>query len=233
MGPRRFVRIGLVVAWFAYPVIATTQRSGQLQPDVTGDTDGRHAWMTAVYRDLIVRKLVNPAKGSLSIDLRHELDVVTISADAAGQLKVSRGPRKVLVSSAESLAEARQMLRGSDGVSQLLALERRSVRLRAAPEVALLSTIAFVGSLAGDEGAPGRLHDRAVNDPLWFKPAPSDRCAPEYAVRSSEAWDLAHACLGDDHASGDGLLACRLKWFLQAEAAWFTYLNCVSPVVRP
>ena len=93
MGPRRFVRIGLVVAWFAYPAIATTQRSGQLQPDVTGDTDGRHAWMTAVYRDLIVRKLVNPAKGSLSIDLRHELDVVMISADAAGQLKVSRGPR--------------------------------------------------------------------------------------------------------------------------------------------
>jgi hypothetical protein len=77
------------------------------------------------------------------------------------------------------------------------------------------------------------LHDRAVNDPLWFKPAPSDRCAPEYAVRSSEAWDLAQTCLGDDHASGDGLLACRLKSFLQAEAAWFTYLNCVSPVVRP
>jgi hypothetical protein len=230
---RGFLLGGFLIVSLAHPPVAMTQRSGQLQPDVSGDTDGRHAWMTAVYRDLIVRKLTNPATGVVSIDVRHELDVVTISANASGVMRVTRGMRKVAIDSPESLSEARDTLRRSDGITQLLALERQSVRLHSAPEIALLTTIAVVGSLAGDETAVDRLRTRALDDPLWFKPVPPDRCAPEYAARSWKACDRAQTCVSDDEGAGDGWLACQSKWFLEAERAWFDYLNCVSPVVRP
>jgi hypothetical protein len=70
-------------------------------------------------------------------------------------------------------------------------------------------------------------------DPLWFKPVPPDRCAPEYVATSWKACDRAQTCVSDDEGAGDGWLACQSKWFLEAERAWFDYLNCVSPVVRP
>ena len=225
----RFVLMALVVVSLTGPDVTATQRSGQEQPDVTGDTDGRHAWMTAVYRDLIVRKLCNRARRSVSIDMRHELDAVTISIDDASLISVSRKAQRVVINSPQSRIEARGVLRESDAVSQLLALERESVRLRSAPELALLATIAFVGSLAGDEDAPGRLLERPIGDPRWFQPVPPDRCAPAYVVKNQDAWDRARACASE----GDGPPACRATWFQQAEAAWFDYLNCVSPVVRP
>ena len=230
---RRLALVGLLIAGLARTDVATLQRYGQLQPDVSGDTDGRHAWMTAVYRDLIVRKLTNPATGVVSIDLRHELDVVTIVSDASGEVWASRGQQRIAIESPHGLAEASRLLRESDGVAQLLALERTSVRLHSAPEIALLATIAFVGSLAGDETAVIRLRDRVFDDRLWFKPLPPDRCAPTYAAMASQTWERAGTCVIGDERPGDGWVACRSKWFLDAEIAWFDYLNCLSPVVHP
>ncbi len=169
----RFVLMALVVVSLTRPDMTATQRSGQEQPDVTGDTDGRHAWMTAVYRDLIVRKLVNPAKGSLSIDLRHELDAVTISIDDASLIKVSRKTRKVVINSPQSTLEAQEMLRESDAVSQLLALERRvgAPALGAGAGTAGHDCVRRIRSLAMRMRPVGLL-DRPINDPRWFKPAP-------------------------------------------------------------
>ena len=228
-----FVLVALLMMGPAHPPVAMTQRSGQLQPDVSGDTDGRHAWLTAVYRDLIVRKLTNPATGMVSIDLRHELDVVTICAGVSAGVWVSRGPHRVAIHSPDSLTEVSRLLSESDSVSQLLALERQSVRLQSAPEIALLATIAFVGSLAGDEAAVTRLRDRVLDDRLWFKPTPLDRCAPAYAAKTSEVWERAETCVSDDEGPDGRSMGCRSRWFLEAEMAWFNYLNCLSPVVRP
>ena len=156
-------------------------------------------------------------------------DVTSTAMHTSEMIRVSHKARKVVINSPQSRIEAQGMLRESDAVSQLLALERQAVRLRSAPELALLATIAFVGSLAGDEDAARRLLERPTNDPRLFQPVPPDRCASAYVVKSADAWARSQACAGER----DGPRACRSQWFQQAEAAWFDYLNCASPVVRP
>jgi hypothetical protein len=210
--------------------VVRAQRFAQDQPDVSGDSDGRHAWMTAVYRDLIVRKLTNPAKRTVSIDLRHRLDAVTISAQADGSVTIRRAKRTVVVDSPASVEASRSLLADSEAVQQLLDVER-VMSVRSVPEAALLSTIAFVRTLAGEMGSPEESIGQALATRGWMRSNTRDRCAMAYAATNGALLESVQSCVGDGEA-GNSPVGCRSQWFVETEASWFDYLTCSWPVMQ-
>jgi hypothetical protein len=223
------IALAIVVAVMPRSVMRA-QRFAQEHPDISGDSDGRHAWMTAVYRDLIVRKLTNPAKGMVSIDLRHRLDAVTIMAHADGTLTIRRAKRTVVVDSPESLEASRSLLADSEAVQHLLDVARVMV-VRSVPEAALLATIGFVRVLAGETGSSEESIGQALTSRAWMRSNKRDRCALAYAATNGALLENVQTCVGDGE-SGNSPLACHSQWFVEAEASWFDYLTCSWPVMQ-
>ena len=228
---RTFMVALIIASLLPRSVMSAQQRFAQDQPDVSGDSDGRHAWMTAVYRDLIVRKLTNPTRGTVSIDSRHRLDALTIWVRADGSIAIRRGKQAVTVDSAESLAIARSVLDGSESVEQLLALAHRMVTRRSVSDAALLTTIAFVRTVVSDTGSPVESMRQLFTDRAWLRSNKRDRCAMAYAARNTALLDSVEVCIGDGE-SGNSWIACHSQWFAETEASWFDYLTCSWPVMQ-
>ena len=224
---RTFTIALIIVSLLPRSMISAQQRFAQDQPDVSGDSDGRHAWMTAVYRDLIVRKLTNPTRGTVSIDLRHRLDALTIWVRADGSIAIRRGKQTVTVDSPESLAIARSVLDGSEGVEQLLALAHRTVTRRSVSDAALLATVAFVRTLVSDTELPEDSMRQVFTDRAWLRSNKRDRCAMAYASRNTALLDSVEVCIGDGE-SGNTSIACHSQWFAETEASWFDYLSVLK-----
>jgi hypothetical protein len=213
------------------------QRAGPTQPQISGDTDGRHAWMTAVHRGLIVRKLANRAKRTVSIELRYHLDAVSVAVDHEGIVSVTRRGRTVAVGSAESIQQVEVLLNGSEAVLVFRAMlsERESISDSKAPGLSLLSAAAFVASLVGDLEAPGLLEPRFAVEKRRrvSRPSRSERCASDYCSESIEAWDDLQSCMdlaNHDDGSFDPAyrsVTCNVAWIRQLESAWFEYLECL------
>lgn len=226
----RTIVIALAIVVALVPrCVMRAQRFAQDHPDISGDSDGRHAWMTAVYRDLIVRKLTNPRKGTVSIDLRHRLDAVTIAAHADGTITIRRAKRTVVVDSPESLEASRSLLADSEAVQHLLDVARVMV-VRSVPEAALLATIGFVRALAGETGSPEESIGQVRSSRVWTRSNKRDRCALAYAAMNVTLLENVQTCVGDGEA-GNSLLGCRSQWFIETETSWFDYLTCSWPVM--
>jgi hypothetical protein len=222
------IALGIVV--LAPAGVMTVQRFAEDQPDVSGDSDGRHAWMTAVYRDLVVRKLTNRAAGTVSIDLRHRSDAVTIVLHADGIITIRRAKRTVAVESPESLEGSRSLLADSEAVQHLLDVGRVMV-VRSVPDAALLATTDFVRTLAGKTGSPEESIGQALTSRAWMRSNRRDRCALTYTATNRALLEDVQTCLGDGEA-GNSLVWCHSQWFVETEASWFDYLTCSWPVMH-
>jgi hypothetical protein len=119
---------------------------------------------------------------------------------------------------------ARMMLSRLEGTSKL-----------EAPEMSLLSVVAFAATLTGETGAPLRLADRfmarhhGIIRPIRFS------CWSSYSSEVNSAWNDYEGCITEAD-EGSALFAyireqaCVGTWVLRSESAWFEYLACLSPL---
>jgi hypothetical protein len=216
------------------------QGSGERQRRVTisGGHDRQGAWLVAHYRDFLLRKRTERATLAMTVELRAGSDVVTVLL-AAQSASVARAGRKVAIDSAEALESAQQLLGGSAAVFGLRAMlsELEADSAYTATDMALLTTAAFIASLAGDVGAPQRIADRFVEKHrgLFRQAGDSGKCWSDYSTETTNAWNDLQACMAD--ADNRGFfraayerIACNTVWVLRSESAWFEYLNCISPL---
>jgi hypothetical protein len=209
-------------------------------PTIQGGHDGRSAWMVARYRQLQVSKQFDSASQTVAIELRAGNDVVQFSVTPAGTA-ITRHGQTLALDSPEAIESLQQLLGGSMAVfatrEMLSQLEADSAL--EAPDMALLSTAAFVASLVGDPSAPRRLADRFVakHRGIFRQVGGGGRatCWQEYTVELTHAWDELEDCM--DEAEDDlwwwapiRRLACNGVWLMRSESAWFEYLKCISPM---
>lgn len=210
----------------------------QVKPVIRGAADGKRAWLGAEHRGLVVSKMANRTDGSLAIDLRFRHDQIVIAVERTGGITVYRGGRGLRVSSVESFERLQQMLAGSEVAlaSRVLLAERESVSELQAAEMSLLSTLAFVASLAGDVDAPRRLSTRFMEKHRgFFRPVRMVTCFDAYSSEASGAWNDMQMCM--DEANQDSSMfqrayrrvACNGIWLLRSESAWIEYLGCLGP----
>ena len=215
---------------------AAGQNAGR--PAIAGGHDSKSVWLNAEYRDLRVRKRSDKATKALDIDVQYGGDAVRVSVAAAG-VTVGRGSRAILIASPEALADVQQLLGGSSAIfaaRALLSALERDTELKA-PEMSLLSAVAFVASVAGDTDAPRRAADRFVEKHrgIYRQIGAFRNCWSQYSGESTAAWDELQACMSDADDKGFfraawERLACNGVWILRSESAWFEYLSCLSPL---
>jgi hypothetical protein len=205
---------------------------------VSGGHDGKTSWLVARYRELQVRTRADRAAFATAIELRAGADVVNISV-ARQSVAVSRGDRSVVIDSPEALEAVQHLLGGSVAVFGVRAMlsDLEPVSPLTAPDMALLSTAAFIASLVGDVGAPQRIADRFMvkHRGIFRQVRGSGECWSEYTKETTTAWDQLQDCMED--ADDKGILraayervACNAVWLLRSESAWFEYLKCLSPL---
>jgi hypothetical protein len=213
-------------------------QKGSPQALVTGGHDTKSSWLSAEYRELQVRKRTDRATLAVTIDLRAGGDLVTVSLSPQS-VSVGRGRKHVTIDSAEALESVQQLLGGSAAIFAARAMlsELEPVSALTAPDMALLSTAAFVASLVGDVGAPLRLADRFVEKHrgIFRQVREEGSCWSKYSTETTAAWDELQACMADANDKGFfraayERLACNAIWALRSESAWFEYLNCLSPI---
>lgn len=217
---------------------AATAAERQRGAAISGGHDKKSAWMVAQYRDVHVRKVTDRATRAMTIELRAGRDVVTVSLTPQA-LTIARDGKQVVIDSAEAMESAQQLLGGSAAVFGLRAMlsELELVSAYTAPDMALLSTAAFVASLAGDVAAPQRVADRFVEKHrgLFRQVRDGGKCWADYTTESTAAWNDLQGCMADAENRGFfraayERVACNTIWILRSESAWFAYLNCISPL---
>jgi hypothetical protein len=208
------------------------------QAVITGGHDKKTSWLSAEYRELQVRTRTDRATLAVTIALRSGADLVTVSVSPQS-VSVGRGPKHVTIDSAEALESVQQLLGGSAAIFGVRAMlsELEPVSALTAPDMALLSTAAFVASLVGDVGAPQRVADRFVEKHrgLFRQVRGEGTCWNQYTSETTAAWDELQACMADANEKSAlraayERLACNAVWILRSESAWFEYLNCLSPI---
>lgn len=215
--------------------ISTGQQEGLR---ISYGLDGTRAWLAATYKQLSVRKVTNHQERSFVIELAHDGDVVLVTYNSGG-IVVSRAARPLPVTSPAALQKLQHLLAGSTAAfaarTMLSELEGES-DLRA-PAMSLLSSLAFVSSLAGDLNAPKRLADRFVEKHrgIFRQVRQDDSCWSDYSTEATRAWDSLQNCMRETEDDGffSGAyqrLACNAVWVLRSESAWFEYVKCLSPL---
>lgn len=200
--------------------------------------EGKRAWLAATYKQLSVRKVTNHEERSFVIELVHDGDVVVFDYHSGGVV-VSRAGRTLPVTSPTALQKLQHLLAGSTaafGARTMLSELEGESDLRA-PAMSLLSSLAFVSSLAGDLNAPKRLADRFVEKHrgIFRQVRQDDSCWADYSTEASRAWGDLQSCMRDTEDDGffSGAyqrLACNAVWVLRSESAWFEYVKCLSPL---
>jgi len=249
MGIRALRMTTLLVALATFAPVAGVAEGGpragsspvQRQPPkatIKGGHDQKSAWLTAEYRELQLRKRSEKASPAITIELRAGTDLVTISV-APKNVVVWRGGRRVAVDSPTALQSLQQLLGSSPAIFGVRAMlsDLEPVSALDAPDMALLSTAAFVASLVGDVGAPLRLADRFMEKHrgIFRQVRGSSYCWGSYSSEVSSAWNDLQACMDDAEYRGFfrsayERLACNAVWILRSESAWFQYLKCLSPL---
>ena len=217
---------------------APSPSSARPKPSITGGHDVSSSWLVGEYRELQIRKRTDRATLAAAIDVRMGGDVVRITV-APRAVSVARGNRVVAIDSPEAYESVQQLLGGSAAVFAVRAMlsELEPVSELTAPDMALLSSAAFIASLVGDVGAPQRIADRFVakHRGLFRQVRDSGGCWSSYASESTSAWNDLQSCMDDADAKGIfraayERVACNAVWLLRAESAWFEYLKCLSPL---
>ena len=247
MEKRRVVSVALgMFACLAMPVVVgaipRTAECGIEQPDskeeelrINTGVDASRAWLTAEYGDLRVRKFTARAGASV-FEFRDGDDLVVFSV-AQGNATVTRGGSTRPLGVRETVGDVRQLLGGSPAMFRarmMLSRLERTSKLDA-PEMSLLSVVAFATTLTGDTGAPLRLADRfmakhhGIVRPIRFS------CWSSYSSEVNSSWNDYESCINEAD-QGSALFAyireqgCVATWVLRSESAWFEYLSCLSPL---
>jgi hypothetical protein len=200
--------------------------------------DANHVWISAQYKELGIRKYTSRKPCGTSIELLHGADTVAVSSGPS-RLTVTRGNHSLLVDSPEALETLQVLLRGSNAVYAARATLRELVEhdeLRA-PEMNLLSALAFVAAIAGDADAPARLNHRFVTINRRPVRLPQPTSGQEYTTEMTAGCYALQRCANQADEQGFlrlayRRLACARNWFRHAESAWFEYVGCVQPNVR-
>ena len=241
MGTRALLR-GLVVAAMMLPATAAAAREpvAATLPAavVTGGHDTRSSWLHADYRELQLRARTDRGTRALAITLRVGADIVKVQV-APESVAVARGSRFIVVDSPEALQAVQELLGGSAAIFGLKSMlsDLEPVSRLTAPDMALLSTAAFVAALVGDVGAPQRIADRFMerHRGIYRQARESGKCWSDYSAETSAAWTALEDCMKDADAkdffrAAYERLACNAVWIMRAESAWFEYLKCLSPL---
>jgi hypothetical protein len=187
---------------------------------------------------LRIDKVANRKDGSLLVDVRFHQDHIGIAVDKTGGIVVSRGGERLRVDSADAFGRLQQLLAGSEAAfaARVLLAEREAVSDLQAPEMSLLSTAAFVASLAGDVDAPRRVATRFVEKHRGiYRSVRLATCFETYTNETTSAWNDMQQCM-DEANQDDSLfngayrrLACNAIWLMRGESAWIEYLGCLGP----
>ena len=222
----------------AGPVVVRQGATAAGKPVISGGVDAARAWLSADYRGLRLEKVANRKDGTLRVDLRFGQDYVGISVGRAGLVDVSRGGAWLRVDSPEAFARLQQVLAGSEAIfaARVLLAEREAVSELKAPEMSLLSTAAFVASLAGDVDAPRRIATRFVEKHRGiYRSVRLATCFETYTNEVSDAWNDLQACM-DEANQDENIFArayrrvgCNAVWLMRSESAWVEYLGCLGP----
>jgi hypothetical protein len=208
------------------------------KPVIRGGVDSARAWLSADYRGLRLEKSANRKDGSLRVEVRFGPDHVGITVDRAGLVGVSRGGKRLQLDSSQAFERLQRVLAGSEAIfaTRVLLAERESVSELKAPEMSLLSTAAFVASLAGDVDAPRRIATRFVEKHRGiYRSVRLATCFETYTNEVTAAWNDLQACM-DEANQDDNIfarayrrVACNAVWLVRSESAWIEYLGCLGP----
>lgn len=202
---------------------------------ITTGVDASRAWLAAQYGDLYVRKFTQ--RGGASVfELREKDDLVVFSI-APGAATVTRGKTTHVLGVRETVREVQQLLGDSPAMFRArMMLSRLEVTSSLdAPEMSLLSVVAFAATLTGDTGAPLRLADRFMAKHLGIIRPIRFSCWSSYSSEVNSSWSDYEACITEAD-EGSALFAyireqaCVATWVLRSESAWFEYLTCLSPL---
>jgi hypothetical protein len=184
--------------------------------------------------DFVLRKKSKP-NGRFSLDLEAAGDKVAI--DFTGHSIAITRNKKRLVIAAETGTEkdfddARVLLASSLAVrrSRAAAAAIEDAGDDSAASIGLLIADTLVGMLTGDAGAPGRMarylsrHARSNTKQI----ATRDDCYKTWerrVLRASYEWE---SCVRDFSVWNPVRNVCALRWTLQVESYWFSFLSCTG-----
>jgi hypothetical protein len=202
---------------------------------ITPGVNASRAWLTAQYGDLHVRKFTQ--RGGASVFEFRDGDDVVVFSLAPGSATVTRGSSTYALGIRESVSSVQQLLAASPAMfrARIMLSRLEGTSKLEAPEMSLLSVVAFAATLTGDTGAPLRLADRfmarhhGIIRPIRFS------CWSSYSSEVNSAWNDYESCITEAD-QGSALFAyireqaCVGTWVLRSESAWFEYLTCLSPL---
>lgn len=207
---------------------------------VTTGVEEERVWLEATYEGLRIHKFTR-ADGASVTEFRFGSDKLVVSV-APGVLSVTAGGRTIVADprATEPNAELQLALARSRAVGKartMLSRLEQASRLDA-PEMSLLSAVAFAAALTGDTRAPERLSNRfaAVHHGILKVGLRGDSCWTNYSTEVMAAQDDYSACLVEAWQGSIWLkdlreMACDATWLLRAESAWFEFLKCTSPLL--
>jgi hypothetical protein len=189
--------------------------------------------------DLVFRKKVR-ADGSFDLLLEGRGDAVAVAFDQS-TITVVRNRRRVAISTGpnaegakvqEGLTAAQRLLAGSSATSllRLAATAVQDAEDDSAASASLLVADAVVGMLTGDSGAPGRVarymarHARARVQ----RAAMQTDCYYSWegsVLHASYEWE---SCASAFSVWNPTRHLCALRWTIQIESYWFTFLSCTG-----
>lgn len=239
--------MAMVMSWML-PAIATAEMLPDVcvvpaaeaqtrDPEIKVGVEKERVWLESNIGGLRVRKFTQ--KGGASVlELQYGNDAVVISA-APGHVSALRDGKTQVLDTTDPqsldaiqdlLASSRAVMRARTAFSRL---ERHSALK--APQMSLLSSLAFVAALTGDVAAPERLGERfgIVHGgrvrPVRF----GGSCWSNYTTETNAALDDYFSCQ-QEALEGSTIwmkvreAACYATWILRAEAAWFEFLKCTG-----
>ena len=198
--------------------------------------DAHRAWISAQYKQLGLRKQTASDPLATSVELRYGTDTVGVSY-APDDSVVSRGRQSLALDSQQAVERLQDLFGGSPAVfaARAALAELEAAHQWRAPEMSVLSSLAFVALLAGDVDAPRRVADRFTAT-HGVRATRSSTCWNKYQTDVCGACNDLHESMREANQHGsfiDGAyrqLALTVMWLVRLEAAWVEYLRCLQPV---
>jgi hypothetical protein len=189
--------------------------------------------------NLVFRKKVR-ADGSFDLALEGRGDAVAVTFDQ-DTITIVRNRRRVAIAVGtkiegpqlqEGLTAAQRLLAGSSatGLLRLAATAVQDAEDDSAASASLLVADALIGMLTGDPGAPGRVarymarHARARVQ----RAAMQTDCYYSWegsVLHASYEWE---SCASAFSVWNPVRHLCALRWTIQIESYWFTFLSCTG-----
>jgi len=183
---------------------------------------------------LQIRKTVQ-SSGDFVLELTHGTDIVTVSGGAQG-LAVSRGTSRVELPRANveeaQVHRARRLLADSKAVPAFRGIAAALIEAddRSPSSLALIMADATLGMLTGDVGASRRVAQFLARPGLAKvrRASMAIGCFDLMESRLVDAWNDLFACSISVYPNGFYLDLCSIRWALQVESYWFSFLSCTG-----